>query len=72
MADTRAAANTATGTVALSGGSGAFGTPTCTLSSGSCTDTFTPSAKGTSTLTATYSGDATHVTSKGTDKLKVT
>jgi hypothetical protein len=72
VVDTRAAANTSTGTVAWSGGTGTYGTPTCTLSTGSCTDTFTPSAKGTETLTATYSGDTTHLTSKGTDKLKVT
>jgi hypothetical protein len=61
-----------TGTVTWSGGPGAFGTSTCTLSAGKCTDTFTPSAKGTDTLTAAYGGSATEKVSSGTAKLKVT
>ncbi len=61
-----------TGTVTFSGGTGAFGSPTCTLAAGKCTDTFTPSAKGSNTLKASYGGSATEKTSSGTAKLKVT
>jgi hypothetical protein len=72
VADTKSKTTKPTGTVTFSGGTGAFGTPTCTLAAGKCTDTFTPSAKGTDTLTASYGGSATEAASSGTAKLKVT
>ena len=73
VTDVTTPSSTPSGGVTSIGGNGTFAGSPCTLSSaGSCAVTFTPTAKGTSTLTATYSGDATHATSKGTAKLKVT
>jgi Bacterial Ig-like domain (group 1)/Bacterial Ig-like domain (group 3) len=63
----------ATGTVAWSGGTGSFGTPSCTLNSkGECSVTFVPSAEGTQTITGAYSGNANLAPSAGTASLKVT
>jgi Big-like domain-containing protein/beta-propeller repeat-containing protein len=64
-----------TGTVSFaSSGAGAFSGSPCTLVSGQCSVTYTPSAVGTGThlITATYSGDATHATSSGTTTVTVT
>jgi fibronectin type III domain protein/Big-like domain-containing protein len=72
VSDSTTKSATASGTVAWSGGTGSFGNPSCTLSAGSCSVSFTPSAKGTQTITATFSGNGTQATSKGTGKLKVT
>jgi hypothetical protein len=71
VADSTSKSTKPTGTVSWSGGTGAFGTPTCTLSAGKCTDTFTPSAKATDTLTGAYGGSASEAVSSGTAKLKV-
>jgi hypothetical protein len=71
VADTTHPTTKPTGTVTWTGGTGAFGSPTCTVSAGKCTDTFTPSAKGVSTLKASYGGGATDAASSGTAKLKV-
>jgi hypothetical protein len=63
-----------TGTVNFSAeGPGALGAPSCTLSAGSCSVTYTPSALGdaTHTITADYQGDLTHLTSSDTDDITV-
>src|SRR5437667_4347297 len=62
---------TPTGTVSFaSSGAGTFGSSSCGLSgsgnSATCSVTYTPSAVGTHTITASYSGDTTHATSSGT------
>jgi hypothetical protein len=69
---------TPTGTVGFSSnGAGAFSpTTSCTLvtvSTGiaSCTVTYTPSAKGTQTITGSYAGDVTHAISSGETPLTV-
>jgi hypothetical protein len=72
VADVTTAKDKPTGTVTWSGGTGSFGHPTCTLSAGSCTDTFVPSATGTQTITATFSGNASQASSTGKATLKVT
>ena len=64
-----------TGEVSFSSNTaGAFSSPTCTLSNGSCTVMYTPSAIGSGShqLTATYGGDATHAKSGTTTPLVVT
>ena len=64
-----------TGNVAWSSsGAGTFSTPTCTLSSGSCSVTYVPSSSGTETnvITGGYGGDMNHDTSSGTFNLGVT
>lgn len=45
---------------------GSYSSPTCTLSSGSCTATFTafPGSEGRISLSASYSGDGDHINSK--------
>jgi hypothetical protein len=48
-----------------SSGSGSFDSTACTLASGGCSVTFTPSAPGAQTLTASYAGDALHGPSTG-------
>src|SRR5439155_398657 len=62
---------TPTGTVSFaSSGAGTFGSSSCGLSgsgnSATCSVTYTPSAVGTHTITASYSGDTTHAMSSGT------
>src|SRR3989454_3121833 len=66
-------ATTPTGTVSWtsSGAAGTFSAPSCTLSAGKCTVTFTPSATGTSTVTGTYNPDAIHATSQGSATVTV-
>jgi len=75
VSDSSGSPTTPSGTISLSDGNvgGTFGT-SCTLSSGSCTSTYTPSANspGTVTITATYGGDSSHSTSSGTASLSIT
>ncbi len=67
--------NTPTGTVTWSDGNtgGVFGTPSCTLASGTCTTSYTPSTNSPSnvTITATYGGDGIHQTNAGTSNLAI-
>ena len=64
-----------TGTVRFSAspsGDGSFSSTTCTLSSGSCSVSFTPSVSGVSvTITASYQGDTDHTVSSGSTVLTV-
>src|SRR5438552_1839482 len=62
VADTTAPENTPTGSVSLVSSDNSVGTvdASCTLTSGSCTVTFTGVDAGTATVTATYRGDSTH------------
>jgi PKD repeat protein len=48
------------------GAAGSFNSTACTLVSGSCSVTFTATAKGTATITSAYSGDSAHNTSAST------
>jgi hypothetical protein len=58
--------STPTGPVALSSsGAGSLSASSCTLSSGTCSVTYTPGGPGSSTITASYGGDGTHVSSDG-------
>lgn len=64
-----------TGSIGISSGAyGTFTPPTCTLSSGSCSVTFTPSdnSVGTIGITASYPGDSSHYTSSGGTTVYVT
>jgi hypothetical protein len=68
--------STPTGTVTFTASpssGGAFSSGTCTLSSGSCSVTFTPNSAGvgTVTITGTYGGDSVHQGSSGTFSLTV-
>jgi hypothetical protein len=69
-------ATTPSGTVEFSASSTAVefsGTPVCTLSTaGSCQITFTSSAYGPETITASYDGDSSHATSFSTQQIEVT
>jgi sugar lactone lactonase YvrE len=47
-------------------GNGTFSSSTCTLSSGGCSVTFTPSSPGAITITGTYGGDSNNDVSSGT------
>ncbi|MBI3639483.1 MAG: Ig-like domain repeat protein [Thaumarchaeota archaeon] len=73
--DSHMSPTTPTGTVTWSdGGSGGTFTPTpCTLSSGSCTTSYTASITSTSsvTITASYAGDSAHSGSAGISSLSV-
>src|SRR5438874_1591827 len=64
------------GTVTFtSTGTGTFSSTSCTLgATGTCSVTYTPTAVGTGlhTITATYGGDAKHLTSSGTTTVLVT
>src|SRR2546427_4521316 len=53
---------TPTGTVtfAETGPAGSFSSTSCSLSSGSCSVTFTPAASGNALVTGTYGGDSSH------------
>ena len=71
--------STPTGTVSFSSnGAGAFSPATsCTLVAGStgtasCAVSYTPSAKGTQTITGNYGGDTTHASSSNGTSLSVT
>ena len=68
-------ATTPSGTVDFSASSTAveFSAPVCTLSAaGSCQITFTGSAYGPETITASYDGDSSHATSSATQQIEVT
>ena len=60
--DTSTGPTTPTGTVTFSetGPSGSFSSTSCTLVSGSCSVTFTPSGAGNAQITGVYSGDVAH------------
>jgi hypothetical protein len=63
------------GTVTFSSNlGGTFGTTTCSVVSGnlSCSATFTPTATGTHTITASYAGSNTHLASSNTTTVSVT
>src|SRR5262249_47994035 len=64
-----------TGTVTFSGpaGGGAFQPATCTLSTGSCSTSYTPApgSEGTQTLTATYVSDTGNSSSTDSRTIKV-
>jgi parallel beta-helix repeat protein len=62
-----------TGTVnwTTSSSAGSFTQQVCTLSSGSCTTTYTDNYTGYVTITASYSGDSNNVPSSGTATLTV-
>jgi hypothetical protein len=68
-------ATTPTGSVSWSSdGPGGFASSSCTLdASGSCSVTYTPSAvgDGSHAITGSYGGDATHLTSSGSDTVTV-
>ncbi len=51
---------------------GSFSLGSCTLVSGTCTVTFTPSSAGSAVITANYGGDASNAASSGTSNLTVT
>ena len=73
VADTSSTPTTATGTVSFkSTGPGSFSPGSCTLSGGTCSVTFTPSAKGPDTVTASYGGDSGHATSSGSAPVTAT
>ena len=64
---------TPTGSVSFStSGSGHFSTGSCTLSSGSCAVTFTPTAGGSQTITASYGANGSFLASGGNTTLNVT
>ncbi|MDA4114848.1 MAG: Ig-like domain repeat protein, partial [Thaumarchaeota archaeon] len=63
---------TPSGTVSFaSTGSGTFSSAKCTLASSTCAVTYSPSAAGTATITASYSGDSVHSVSSGASTLTV-
>jgi hypothetical protein len=72
--DTTVPANTPSGTVTwTSSGAGTFTDgPSCTLSSGSCSVGFVPSATGKPSITATFPTSSQYLTSSGKFKIKVT
>ncbi len=68
-----AGAITPTGTVSFATNStGTFSATTCTLSSGSCSVTYTPTVVGHALITGTYAGDSVHNGSSGTFNLAST
>ncbi len=73
VTDTASSPTTPSGTLSWSDGNagGVFGSTTCTLSSGVCTTSYTPSSGATNsiTITGTYAGDSSHQTSSGTSQL---
>jgi hypothetical protein len=72
--DSQTSSNVPTGTVDLAAnGQGAFSEPTCTLSNGACTATYTPAVVGTAaqTVTADYEGDIADQPSTGSTTLTV-
>ncbi|TMI40043.1 hypothetical protein E6H23_08190 [Candidatus Bathyarchaeota archaeon] len=54
-----------------SGAVGTFSSNACTLASGTCSVTFTPSASGDTTVNGNYAGDAAHGTSTGSSTVTV-
>ena len=75
VADTTSLPTTPNGTVSWTSGSagGTFNPASCTLASGTCSTSFTPSLNSptTATITATYTGDSTHSGSAGISALTV-
>lgn len=73
VSDTSNSPTTPSGTVSWSdgGAEGSFSSSSCTLASGTCTTSYTPSsgAPNSITITSTYAGDGTHQTSSGTSQL---
>jgi Flp pilus assembly pilin Flp len=64
--------STPAGTVTWStSGGGTFSAPTCNLSTGQCGVTYSPSATGNQTLTASYGGDTAHLSSFGPSPIAV-
>jgi DNA-binding beta-propeller fold protein YncE len=59
----------ATGSVTWSSSSGTFMSDSCTLSTGRCSVTYTPSSSG--TITASYNGDSNNLISAGTTSVPV-
>jgi hypothetical protein len=62
------------GTVSWTGGKGTYSSKKCRLASGTCSVTFTPAlgSPATQTISARYSGDANHFSSKAAATLQVT
>ncbi len=73
VADSTLPSHTPTGTVTLTASkAGSFtGGPTCTLSAGTCSVSFTPSAPGTVNITATYPASSAWLGSSAKAKIKV-
>ena len=73
VTDTSSSPTSPTGSVSWSdgGAGGSFSSSACTLSTNSCTTSYTPSsnAPNSITITASYGGDTTHQTSSGTSGL---
>jgi hypothetical protein len=73
VTDTTTPSTVPRGTVSWSGGSGSFNAPSCTLSSGACSVTFTPAlgSEGTQQITGTYNAGASFDPSTGTAGIQV-
>ncbi|MDE1867565.1 MAG: Ig-like domain repeat protein, partial [Thaumarchaeota archaeon] len=73
VTDTNSPSSTLGGTITFSDNDalGTFNPPTCTLSTGSCATSYTPSNVGPISITATYSGDSSHLASAGVSQLTV-
>ncbi len=73
VSDTSSSPTTPTGTISWNDNNsdGTFNPSSCTLSSGSCTTSYTsaPSPPSSVTITASYGGDSAHATSSGTSIL---
>jgi hypothetical protein len=76
VSDSSISPTTPSGTISFGDGNagGTFNPSSCTLSSGSCTSTYTPATNspGTVTITASYGGDSSHSTSSGSTPLAIT
>jgi hypothetical protein len=75
IADTSNSQNIPTGAITWSDGNvgGIFSSPSCTLASGTCTTSYTPSTNSpiNVVITANYGGDTTHQTSSATSNLTI-
>ncbi len=75
VSDVSNSASTPTGSISWSDGGtgGTFSASSCTLSSGSCGVSYTPSANSPSsvTITASYGGDTSHQSSSGSSNLSI-
>ncbi len=75
VTDTSSSPTTPTGTILWgdNNAGGTFNPPTCILSSGSCSTSYTISANSPSsiTITANYQGDSSHVTSVGASTITI-
>lgn len=75
VTDTSNSQNIPTGVVTWSDGNtgGVFGKSSCTLTSGTCTTSYTPATNSPEsvTITATYGGDGIHQTNAGTSALTI-